>query len=174
MKSREECSPSRPLFTSTPLETAGSVEKLPDSPIFSSNTLSTPLVSVESDDDVQIVDWRTAKSKSREECNPSRTLFKLTPLKPFLSAEKDPGSPLFSSKPPVSVESDDDVQILVVELEKAPSTTIQIASDSSEDSLPDLSWRPYKSKGFEVEFHNAIPTYSKQSASLNAKDIFKL
>jgi hypothetical protein len=48
-------------FTSTPLETAGSVEKLPNSPIFSSKPLPTPPVSVESDDDVQIVDWPTVK-----------------------------------------------------------------------------------------------------------------
>ena len=98
----------------------------------------------------------------------------MTPLKPFLSAEKDDGSSLFSSKPPVSVESDDGVQILVVESEKAPSTAIQISSDSSEDNLSDLSCRPYKSKGIEVEFHNTIPIYSKQSTSLNAKAIFKL
>jgi hypothetical protein len=151
MESREECSPSPPLFTSTPLETAGSVEKLLDSLIFSSKPLPTPSVSVESDDDVQIVDWPTVeiiRSDSREECNPSRTLFTMTPLKPFLSAEKDHGSPLFSSKPPVSVESDDGVQILVVESEKAPSTAIQISSDSSEDNLSDLSCRPYKSKRF--------------------------
>ena len=142
------------------METAGSVEKLPNSPIFSSKPLPTPPVSVESDDDVQIVDWPTVKilkSESKEECNPSRTLFTMTPLKPLLSVEKDPGSPLFSSKPraPVSVESDDDVQI--VELEKAPSAAIQIASDLNEDSLPELSCRPYKAEDFEVEFHITIP-----------------
>ena len=49
MESIEKCSPSRPLFTSTPLETAGSVEKLPNSPIFSSKPLPRPPVSVESD-----------------------------------------------------------------------------------------------------------------------------
>jgi hypothetical protein len=42
-------------------------------------------------------------------------------------------------------------------LEKAPSATIQIASDLNEDSLPELSCRPYKAEDFEVKFHITIP-----------------
>jgi hypothetical protein len=96
---------------------------------------------------------------------------------PFLSAEKDDGSSLFSSKPPVSVESDDGVQILVVESEKAPSTAIQISSDSSEDNLSDLSCRPSTDtdgvgNGFEENIRES-GSFSTELAVSNGVDVNK-
>ncbi|CAC5411843.1 unnamed protein product [Mytilus coruscus] len=59
-------------------------------------------------------------------------------------------------------------------LPKTPvKTAIQISSESSEDSLPDLMSSDGIHKAVR-EFHNTIPIYSTPSTSLTAKEIFKL
>ncbi|CAC5398311.1 unnamed protein product [Mytilus coruscus] len=79
--------------------------------------------------------------------------------------------PLVSQQPDVTA---DDKQTKRKKVPKTPvKTAIQISSESSEDSLPDLMSSDGIHKAVR-EFHNTIPIYSTPSTSLTAKEIFKL
>ncbi|CAC5364286.1 unnamed protein product [Mytilus coruscus] len=85
--------------------------------------------------------------------------------------QRDFANWLVSQQPDVTA---DDKQTKRKKVLKTPvKTAIQISSESSEDSLPDLMSSDGIHKAVR-EFHNTIPIYSTPSTSLTAKEIFKL